>query len=170
MIRSGLMRPSTALWTPFLLAATTAIGCASDGDGGEAPPAGDEVPPRESGAMEAWLADAPYLGWTCEPELRPPVDPSPHGEARVCQNQILLDADGDGEFPPGAASVKEQGSGGSVSLVSVVVRATTGGGGESWYWWRKDVNLDLVVVDAFGAAECASCHQDAERDFVFTLL
>ena len=88
----------------------------------------------------------------------------------MCQNDILLDADADGDFPPGAASVKEQGSGGTVSLVSVVVRATAGGGGESWYWWRKDVNLDLVVIDAFGEPECTSCHQDAERDFVFTRL
>jgi hypothetical protein len=153
----------------LVLCGQASLACSGE-DPPEFPGPSADVPPLDSEAIEEWLTGSPYEAWTCEPALRPPRDPSPHGDARICQNAILTGAGADDAFPIGAASVKQQGSGDVVQLINVVVRGSSDQGGQAWYWWRKDVNLETVLVDAYGAGECTDCHQVAARDFVFTIL
>ena len=121
--------------------------------------------------MGEWFDARSYLDWNCEPALRPARDGSPHGDARICQNPLLVESDAaDAEFPIGAASVKEQGTAGEIAIVSVVVRGSDGTGGAAWFWWRRNEALGNVLVADFGVAECVDCHGTAPQDFVFTRL
>lgn len=147
-----------------------AFGACGGDDPAESPGPSDEVPPIESRAMEQWLDDGTYLEWTCEPALRPPRGESPHGQARICQNALLRDDEGNGPYPLGAASVKEQGDNDVVEIVSVVVRGSEDDGGAGWYWWRRNERLGNVLLGDFGVGECTDCHAAAPRDFVFTRL
>jgi hypothetical protein len=121
--------------------------------------------------MVQWIDGGAYKSWTCEPSLRPALDNSPHGQARVCQNALLVNAGRTTEpFPLGAASVKEQGDSGNVELASVVVRGNSQEGGAGWYWWRRNEVLGNVLLSGFGVSECTACHESAPRDLVFTRL
>ena len=157
-------------------------------DTGGVPVADAQAPPMGRVALEAWIAEGHYLDWHCEAAAHPPVSPSPHANNRICSND-LLSAHTTGEYPVGAASVKELFADDATTIVGYAValhtRAGTDGG--SWYWYER-VPLDHpaphdangVVADATGEAGpaleiCVSCHGaagiDADHpghDFVYT--
>jgi hypothetical protein len=117
--------------------------------------------------MEAWLDEGFYDDWVCEPEPNTKTDGAAaihvHGDAtRVCTN-ILLAASrlrSEGEFPVGAASVKEvydeQGALGA-RLVSVKT-APESDGGEGWFWYAAP------DVAGHGLTDCTGCHAAAAED------
>lgn len=174
-----------------LIILLVAVGCdADDGDEMDSGDAqgSDQLPPRGADAVEAWLADGAYLAWTCEPQPHAARSPSPHGINRICSND-LLSAHGDGEYPVGAASVKELLADDNTTIVgyAVATHVDAGTDGSNWYWYER-VPLDHpaphdengVVADALGADGpaldiCVACHSAAGsdeahfgHDFVYT--
>ncbi len=168
----------------ILFLSSAALGCGSDStdDTSELPPTSGRVD------IEAWLADGAYQSWECEAEAHPARSPSPHGINRICSN-AALSGHGDGEFPVGAAAVKElyDDAGDTIIGYAVSRHVEAGTTGASWYWYER-VPLDHpaphddngVVADGNGdsgpeLAICAACHMgagsDAEHsghDFVYT--
>lgn len=172
------------------------VGCGGDKDGTDsgadssADPVVDvtQTPPTGYTALEAWIAEGHYLDWTCEAAVHDPVSPSPHTKNRICSND-LLSAHTTGEYPVGAASVKELVADDGVTIVgyAVALHTTAGTDGGDWYWYER-VPLDHpaphdangVVADGTGEAGpamaiCVSCHAAAGvdaahpgHDFVYT--
>ena len=116
-----------------------------------------------------------YKTWHCEPTAHDPRSPSPHGnQNRICSND-RLSAAGAGEYPIGAANVKELVSRGTVTGHAVYVKDRSGAG-ESFVWF--EANNGSVV--AFGHGDsgsprsvCVGCHSGAGpsqfgHDLVFT--
>ena len=123
-----------------------------------------------------------YLDWACEPEVHASRSPSPHGFNRICSNDVLAAAaDGDGEWPAGAAGMKElydsltdtEPMGFSVYLKL----EDQSDGGKNWYWYERFPS-GLIAASA-GAGVCTGCHGRAgngeantptpgARDYVFT--
>lgn len=124
-----------------------------------------ELPPLGRDPLVAWLADGHYLSWACEPEPHPARPPGAHGANRICSN-AALSGSADGTYPIGAASVKELFSGGSITGFAVGRKVTAGSDAASWYWY--EAYGTNVVADGVGAGLCASCHDGAPRDNVFT--
>jgi hypothetical protein len=143
------------------------------GGGGDA-----QTPPMSGFAdIEAWLADGHYLEWTCEADAHPiSIDVSPHGMQRICSND-LMSAHGDGEYPVGAAAVKElMMDDGTLYGHAVSLHFQAGTDGASWYWYEK-VHADHpaphdangVVADGVGSSGpamsiCVGCHVAAGTD------
>lgn len=139
------------------------------GDSSQTPPAGHD-------ALEGWLASGEYKRWHCEPALHDARSPSPHGQNRICSNELLSMA-GAGEYPVGAAAVKElYGNGSKLVGYAVSRHASAGPSGGTWYWYER-VPLDSsaphdgagVVADGAGdsgAARsiCVGCHSGAGMD------
>lgn len=197
------MKPSTCLAISLaLIAASGVIGCGSKtatvgppGDGAAGMDAGadaeladtatpdgvassTQVPPATSGGLDAWMASSPWMGWTCEPAPREARPSSPHQTVRVCENDVLTTAravGGTGDFPVGAAAVKEMYYQGAIWAVAIAVRGKPGIGGDSWFWWRKVLDgteTPAITHADYGDAFCAGCHAGAAsgggRDFIFT--
>jgi hypothetical protein len=138
-------------------------------------PADAQTPPTGSSAVDAWLAQGAYRAWRCEPSPHPARSPSPHGTNRICSNDVLS-SHGDGEFPVGAAAVKEIYDGTAVHGYALY-RKVGIGGGEAWYWYEKvDESVGADGVGSSGAPKsvCVGCHAGAGvgghsgHDFVFT--
>ncbi|MBZ0235880.1 MAG: hypothetical protein K8M05_26360 [Deltaproteobacteria bacterium] len=147
-----------------------ACGDGGGGDGGGTSDA--QLPPTGAAQVRAWIEAGHYLDWRCEPAGHDARDPSPHGRNRICNNDAITA--GSGDFPLGAAAVKELlDSSDNIIGHAVYRKDAAGAGGAGWYWY-EDVNGD-VVADGAGTAGvprdvCADCHSHAERDFVFTIV
>lgn len=135
-----------------------------------------QTPPMNTDpVITAWLAGGAYKAWKCQPAGHAPVGNSPHGPNRICNNTALSNT-ASGNYPVGAASVKELlVADGGTAIVGYAIGLKTVAGasnGASWYWYLKN-NGNLVVNGKGKAANddgCSSCHQAAApgRDFVFT--
>ena len=128
----------------------------------------------------AWLETGSFRNWTCEPEVHRARSPSPHGFNRICSNDVISrNASGSGEWPVGAAAVKQ--------IYDRLTDTTPSGyavylkldpesrGGKNWYWWEK--LSGRKTISGVGRSECIGCHGDAgstdmalpgARDLVFT--
>ena len=138
-----------------------------------APPdltSGDEAqrPPPRRADLEAWLAKGFYKAWRCEPAPHDARPPGAHGRNRICTNDLLATSPGPGDFPIGAASVKELWDQSAISGLTVAVRVAPGAGGGSWYWYERLGNS--VIADGTGVGLCVGCHGGAPRDFVYTVV
>jgi hypothetical protein len=134
-------------------------------DGGAA-----QVPPTTAAALSAWLSTRAYESWHCEPAPHPARPFGAHGVNRICSNDLLA-AHGAGEYPVGAASVKELYSGGVVTAHAVAVHHRAGTTGDAWYWYEGvGPNASYQGV---GIGICTGCHSLAGNgrpghDFIYT--
>jgi hypothetical protein len=135
----------------------------------------EQSPPQEPAALLAWLVQGYYEDWHCEPEAHPARPPGAHGSDRICSNDVLAGAGPDGDFPIGAASVKELIRDGRVDGWAVAVKAAaeSGDDGAGWYWYERSDGE--VYGEGRGFTGCTGCHAGAgpsfaptARDFVFT--
>lgn len=148
-----------------------------------------QTPPTTSGTdVEAWLVKGDYKAWKCENVAHPQMAVSPHGQNRICSNDLVAQftSGGDGgssERPVGSASVKELYDAQSV-LVGYAVAAkikATSDSGAGWYWYER-VPLDSqaphdangVVADGLGtegaaSSICVGCHAGAASDAKHTV-
>lgn len=149
--------------TVLLLSAS----CGSGDEGGGA--SGDPQLPTvtSEAALASWIAEAHYKNWKCEAAVHDARSPSPHGKNRICSNDIAS-AHGNGEYPVGAASVKElyDQSGANVSGYSVAVKVAAGGG-EAWHWYEAVGSR--VLANGRGSegppkTVCVGCHAGAGID------
>jgi hypothetical protein len=174
-------------------ASSSGPGASSSGAGGSGAGGGDEAqsPPTTGGDdVEAWLAEGHYKQWACEPEKHAARSPSPHGVNRICSND-LLSGHGAGEYPVGAAAVKElyADEGDDIVGIAVYRHVTAGTTGDTWYWYERvpldspaPHDADGVVADGLGGTAgspeetiCVGCHMAAGsdamhsgHDFVYT--
>ena len=140
---------------------------------------GDAQTPATGTAAEidAWIAKGDYKAWHCETAPHASRSPSPHGPNRICSND-LSNAHGTGEYPTGAASVKELYDTGSTKIIGyAMARKMSAGAGDSWYWYETNGS---VVANGLGksgsdADFCVGCHSKAGsdamhsgHDFVYT--
>ena len=144
-----------------------------------------QKPPQGAAAIEAWLAKGDYNDWQCEPEVHEARSPSPHGFNRICSNDaIASQATGKGDWPAGAAAVKElYASADAKKPVGYAVYLKTkadSAAGANWYWYER-VPLDSaaphdskgVVADGMGddgpeKSICVGCHVAAGIDAAHT--
>ena len=126
-----------------------------------------QLPARGTSDAPAWLAAGYYRQWRCEPTPHPARAPSPHGKNRICNNDALH-ATTSGDFPAGAASVKEIYDGDAIVTYAIARKLTDGPGGDAWYWYEG--NPDKTYANGEGAGNCTGCHARAARDFVFTVV
>jgi hypothetical protein len=150
------------------------VGCASDAsvagndpapDAGEVPQIDPQLPPQGHAALKRWLADKHYEAWRCEDAPHPARPPGAHGTNRICSNDVLS-ASADGNYPVGAASVKELWQNGRVTGFAVGVKITASAEAASWYWY--EAYGDSVIADGVNRGICVNCHAGAPRDYVFT--
>jgi hypothetical protein len=166
------------------LALSSVIGC------GTAGVVMDPQTPPTSGRVdiEAWLSAGLYKTWKSEAAVHASRSPSPHGQNRIFSNTLLSTA-GAGEYPVGAASVKElyNDAGTQLNGYAVFLHTKAGKTGDTWYFYER-VPLDHpaphdtygVVADGAGGSGpantiCVGCHQAAGsdaahsgHDFVYT--
>jgi hypothetical protein len=137
-----------------------------------------QAPPTTGAAdVQAWLAQGFYTTWHCEPASHPARSPSPHGTNRVCSNDLLSSA-GPGEFPVGAASVKELIDGNTITGHSVARHVRAGTTGDTWFWFEgSPTSVYTVGLGDKGTPHdvCVGCHEGAGsdashsgHDFVYT--
>lgn len=127
-----------------------------------------QVPPTEAVAMQAWLAAGYYLDWVCEEEPNAKTEGAEaihvHGaRTRVCANVMLASSPapgGDGEFPAGAAAVKEvyDEDDALIATVVSVKTAAESDNGNNWYWYGGP------EAEGYGFAGCTGCHSAAASD------
>lgn len=150
----------------------------------------DQLPPTTGAAdMEAWLAKGSYKSWKCEPAPHDARSPSPHGINRICNNaKLVAQPAGPGEYPVGAAAVKELYSADAGSIVgyAVEVHVSPGTDTSNWYWYERNPTLGApakdgnegLVADGVGPNEgvagtgtekvCTGCHMAAGSDAAHT--
>jgi hypothetical protein len=116
--------------------------------------------------IDAWLARGDYKQWSCESAPHAARGSSAHDKNRICSNDKLKNST-TGNFPIGAANVKELYDGDRVAGYAVMVKVTTNSDGASWYYYEK---LPSGSVPANGPDDgsCTGCHSGAPRDYVFT--
>lgn len=153
----------TALALPLLIviaaACTPAPPVTPPGDAGSV----DQTPPEGDSAMQAWLDEEHHTDWTCQPEIGPGVEPSPHGRRRICHNDALVNALSGEPLPVGSAVVKEiYDDNDERTGTAVLVKAEDGTTGESWYWYER--TGVFTVADGRNALGCVGCHEGAAND------
>jgi hypothetical protein len=163
-------------------AALGALACSDEGSTSTAmEQAQAQTPPMGAAALEAWLATGAYKDWQCEEQAQE-RGPFPHGVNRICSNAtISSEARGSGDWPDGAASVKEifeaLGDAEPIGYAVLLKTAADGAGGDNWYWYERVA--DTTYADGLGVALCVDCHETAgsttdalpgARDMVFTPL
>ena len=133
------------------------------GDGGS--PGDDQTPPIGSAAeLERWLAAGSYKGWPCEAAPHPARVGSAHSANRICNNRALSGSQS-GDYPVGAASVKELFDGGG-QVVGYAVGLRTRAGSGAWFWYER-VGA-TTYANSLDAGLCSGCHRGAPRDNIFT--
>jgi hypothetical protein len=151
----------------------SAAGHSAAGDGGaagaatDATPGSAQVPPVGHQALEPWLAAGHYKAWRCEANISPRRLNGAHGKTRVCANEALL-ASTAGEYPVGAASVKElYTADDKPNGFAVGLKIAPGAGAATWYWFER--LGERLVADGDGSKTplCSGCHRGAARDNVF---
>ncbi len=146
-------------------------------DAGPPPPADAETPPTgDPAVIRAWLDTKAYTKWACEPAPHPRRNGSGHSANRICSN-MLLSKHGAGEYPVGAASVKELFDANNNLNGYAILLKTKAGGAESFYWY-ENIGASVVAngLGDTGSAKsvCTGCHSGAGQngqsghDFVFT--
>jgi hypothetical protein len=136
-------------------------------------PEGDAQTPPTGGAsaIEAWLAKGDYKSWACETVDHPQMKVSPHGQNRVCSNDLVagFTGSGDDERPIGSASVKELYDDDSmlVGYATGLKVASKSAAGSGWYWYERVPKG--VVADGLGdsgpaKSVCVACHAGAGAD------
>jgi hypothetical protein len=154
-------------------------GCGSDGTDAGGPVSASssaQLPPTTGGAdVEAWLAKGEYKKWSCETVSHPQMKVSPHGQNRICSNDLVAGFSGTGERPKGSAAVKElyDDSQAIVGYAVEVKVADTSDGGKNWYWYERLPGMG-VVADGFGNSGtpksiCVGCHAAAGSDDAHTV-
>lgn len=140
------------------------LGGGSDlGGGGDLPPPDPQLPPQGAAALEAWLQTGAYKGWACESAAM--ARGGAHGRNRICSN-TRLSGSASGDFPAGAAAVKELFDGaGQPRGFAVSLRTKDGAGQSAWYWYER-IGAS-TVADGVGVGLCANCHANAPRDYVY---
>jgi len=124
-----------------------------------------QTPPISSAAaIEAWLQAGSYKNWACEAQAQAPRAGSGHTPARICSSP-LLELQGDGNFPVGAASVKELFSNGQLNGYALGVKVQAGNSADSWFWYERIGSS--TFANSTAAAICENCHRTAPRDRVF---
>lgn len=157
------------LMTRILLSCLALSACGDPGPASVGDPIDDpQLPPRGSADLATWLEAAHYNTWQCEAEPHDARPRSPHGRNRICSNDVLSAATGEGPFPVGAAAVKEIFDGDAIEQYAVYRKVTDGTGGNTWYWFEG--TRDDVVANGEGDGTCTGCHSSAPRDFVFTII
>jgi len=152
-----------------VLAVSLALAACDDGPSTLHDPLDDpQLPARGHADIATWLEAGYYLGWHCEPDPHPARAGSPHGTNRICSNDALASATGDGPFPVGAAAVKEVLDGTSIHTYAVYRKVRDGSGGSTWYWYEG--LRDDVIANGEGDGACTGCHGRAPRDFVYTVV
>jgi hypothetical protein len=155
----------------LLLALALAAGCADDpGPESFGDPVDDpQLPPRGSRDLLDWVDAGHYLGWHCESAMHAPRPGSGHGPNRICSNDAIVAATGEGPYPVGAAAVKEvYNDDGAIRVYAVYRKLEAAAGGESWYWFEGD--RDGNFANGAGDGTCTGCHAAAPRDFVYTVV
>jgi hypothetical protein len=158
-----------------VLFCSLAIALACDADAKSAEPTKDDpqLPPEGHAAIGPWIAAGHYKSWACEPEPHASRPPGAHGRTRICSNDALSNAAGEDAYPVGAAAVKELRRGADDAIGGYAIYRKVGASdkGVGWYWY--EVIGTSVVADGRGDKGdakdvCASCHEAAPRDFVYT--
>ncbi len=173
------------------LAACSSSSSNTTGSGGSsgAATADPQLPPTSGyQAIEAWLAKDLYKQWHCEAAPHAARSPSPHGMNRICNNaKVTAQPAGPGEYPVGAASVKElyDDAGKNVIGYAVAVHVSAGKDTSNWYWAERNPVLGApakngsagLVADGVGPTEgvsgptdkiCTGCHTGAGSDAAHT--
>jgi hypothetical protein len=152
-----------------------------------------QVPPTGGTNVEAWLAKGYYKQWSCEPAVHASRSPSVHNFNRICSNDaIASNASGTGDWPVGAAAVKELYQeqtdttpvGYAVySKMDADAADSATADGADWYWYERVPLTGLqsgaphdssgVVADGPGTSGpaltiCVSCHGAAGSDSAHT--
>jgi cytochrome P460 len=165
---------------------TSGSGTSGSGTSGSGTSGGDaQTPPQGAAAIEAWLAKGDYKKWAAEPEIHESRSPSPHGFNRIFSNELIAkNAAGDGNWPEGAAAVKELYAAADddkpVGYAVYLKTKADSADGANWYWYER-VPLDHpaphdakgVVADGFGNSGpgkdiCVACHAAAGADAAHT--
>jgi hypothetical protein len=186
------MRTITIL--AFALATTAACGSSNDKSttGGASSAGTDQLPPTTGYKdVEAWLVKGLYKNWHCEMANHPARSPSPHGVNRICNNDMVMSQPaGPGEYPVGAANVKElyDDAGTNVVGYAVEVHVSAGKDTSNWYWYERNPTLNApakngsagLVADGMGPTEgvagsptdqiCTGCHSAAGSDAAHTTM
>lgn len=145
-----------------------------------------QLPPTSGYAdVETWLARGLYKSWRCEPAVHEALSPSPHGFNRICNNTLLANQPaGPGEYPVGAAAVKElyASADGGIIGYAVSVHLSAGTDTANWYWYERNPTLGApakfgsagLLADGVGPTEgtagtftarlCTDCHALAGSD------
>jgi hypothetical protein len=127
-----------------------------------------QTPPMGAASLEAWLAQKHHQSWRCETAPQDGQPPSPHGRKRICSNSVLS-AHGSGEYPVGAAAVKELYDGsGAIAGYAVSHHIRAGKDAGSWYWYKRPPGMGVVAdgTGDSGSAKdvCVGCHMAAGSD------
>lgn len=133
-------------------------------------PGTDQVTPQGSDAtMDAWFKKGDYKAWKCEPAVHDQTGSSPHGKVRVCSNTLLSGSTGSGEYPVGAATVKELYDSAGTTILGYAsgLKIAAGTGPETWYWFDRPSTS--VAFNGKGSVGnfCVACHSKAPRDHIF---
>ncbi len=116
--------------------------------------------------VDAWLQSGSYKTWKCEKEAHPARSGSAHDSNRICSND-LLSGTTSGEYPVGAANVKELYDGNRVAGYAMMVKVAKGTGGNAWYFYEK-LGSGSIPANGVDDGTCTGCHSGAPRDYVFT--
>ena len=160
----------------LLMALFAFTACGGDEDKGD-----DQTPPQNGKAVEEWLAAGMYKAWASEPTIHISRSPSPHGFNRIWSNDLIAqNASGTGDWPEGAAAVKElYASMTDPTPVGVAVYLklkSDSAGGANWYWYERvpsdspaPHDANGVVADGTGGSGpaktiCVGCHAAAGAD------
>lgn len=160
--------------------------CAGDAMKGDSPSAvSSQTPPQGAAALEQWLTSGAYKDWQCEDDPHASRSPSPHGYNRICSNDLISSmADATGDWPKGAAAVKELYTSADASEpmgYSVYLKTKSeSANGANWYWYERlpaatasAAGIDPVVADGMGDSGgakdiCVACHAAAGSDRAHT--
>ncbi len=130
--------------------------------------------------IDAWLAKGDYKSWHCEAAPHDARSPSPHGKNRICSNDASS-THGTGEYPVGAANVKElyDEAGTSIIGYAIETHVSAGATGASWYWYERNPAVKApakdgsegLVANGLGVNAktpevdvCVGCHGGAGSD------
>lgn len=177
------LNSKTLLTHAFVFGTLALVGCGAPTIDSDAGLADSQTPPMGTDAeISAWIAGGAYKAWKCEAAAHDARSPSPHGRNRICNNAKLTGTSS-GNYPAGAASVKElHAADGGTEITGYAIGLKTAGGASTpggWYWYEKDKGM--VVANGAGdktgneLTVCTGCHQGAGtdamhsgRDFVYT--
>jgi hypothetical protein len=109
-----------------------------------------QLPPTNRKDIEAWIAKGYYKTWKCETQVMNARPNGAHGRNRVCSND-LASTNGAGNYPVGAASIKELYSNNSLNGYAAAVKVKAGTGANTWYWYEGG-------IEGVGNPSCAGCH------------